>query len=79
MNLRSSRAVAPSSELIDAVMDAYVAWREASAAVNASYRTWKVGPAVARTLAYDNYFAALDREQLAAQQYQRLVEQAGGY
>lgn len=79
MNLKWSRAVAPSSELIDAVMDAYVIWREESAAVDASYRAWKHGPAVAGTLAHDNYVAALDREQLAAEHYERLVEQAGSH
>jgi hypothetical protein len=78
MRIKRSPTAAPNSELIDAVMDAYIEWREESAAVAAAYRTWNNAPAHERTLAYDNYVAALDREELAAYVYLRLVERAGG-
>jgi hypothetical protein len=76
MKIKWSSAPTPSAELIDAVMDAYITWREDSAAVDASYRTWRHAPGHERALSYDNYVAALDREELAANEYMRLVEQA---
>ena len=76
MKIKWSSAATPSAELIDAVMDAYITWREDSAAVDASYRTWRHAPVHERALSYDNYVAALDREELAANEYMRLVEQA---
>ena len=62
--------------LIDAVMDGYVAWREECAAVEAAYRRWHQAPRDERAVAYDHYFAALDREEYAAGEYRRLVELA---
>ncbi len=77
MRIKSSATAASSSELIDAVMDAYIDWREDSAEVKATYRAWNDAPVHQRALSYDNYVAALDREELAANLYRRLVEQAG--
>jgi hypothetical protein len=77
MRIKWSPTAAPNSELIDAVMDAYIEWREESAEVAATYRTWNEAPAYERTLSYDNYLAALDREELAANVYMRLIEQVG--
>jgi len=74
MKLKWSSAVTPPPELIDAVMDLYVTWREESAAVRATYANWSHAPADERALAFDNYVAALGREQLAADEYRRLVE-----
>jgi hypothetical protein len=76
MNRKRSSTVSPISELIDAVMDGYVAWREESAAVESAYRTWRGAPPAQRTFAFDDYFAALDREEQAASEYRRLVELA---
>jgi hypothetical protein len=73
---RSPSAVSPMSDLIDAVMDGYVTWREESAAVEAAYHTWRGAPADHRTVAFDDYFAALDREERAASEYRRLIELA---
>jgi len=78
MRMKWSPLAAPNSELIDAVMDAYIDWREESAEVTATYRTWSQAPARERTLSYDNYVAALDREELAANVYMRLIDQVGG-
>ena len=76
MNRTRSCAVTPMSDLIDAVMDGYVTWREKSAAVEAAYHTWRRAPADHRTVAVDAYFTALDREEKAASEYRRLVELA---
>jgi hypothetical protein len=78
MKLTSSSRTAASSELIDAVMDAYVTWRERNAAVEVAYRMWSRAPEADRAVAYDGYAAALDREEFAADEYRRLVEQATG-
>lgn len=64
------------SALIDAVMDGYVAWREASVGVETAYHRWRQAPAAERQLAFDHYFAELDREENAASEYRRLVELA---
>ena len=78
MRMKWSPLAAPNSELIDAVMDAYIDWREESAEVTATYRTWSEASAHERTLSYDNYVAALDREELAANVYMRLIDRVGG-
>jgi hypothetical protein len=64
------------SKLIDAVMDGYVTWREESMAVNATYREWLGAPLAWRELAFDDYCEALDREERAASEYQRLLADA---
>jgi hypothetical protein len=62
--------------LLDALIDSYVRWREESAAVNVTYRRWTHAEGERRGLLFDEYFAALDREEYAACAYRRLVEQA---
>jgi hypothetical protein len=76
MNRKRSSTLSPISDLIDAVMDGYINWREESAAVEAAYHTWRGASADQRTVAFDDYFAALDREERAASEYRRLVELA---
>ena len=76
MSRKRSTALKPMSALIDAVMDGYVAWREASAAVETSYHRWRRAPQDERQLAFDHYFAALDREEDAASEYRRMIELA---
>lgn len=70
--------VPDSSTLIDAVMDGYVAWREESASVEVAYGDWQRAEPGQRTLAFSTYFAALDREERAAQTYRRLIAIANG-
>lgn len=65
-----------SRELIDAVMDRYVAWRERSAVVELAYRDWCRADPEDRESAYKAYSDALDREELAAQRYCALLEVA---
>ena len=76
MKLNRSATASPSPELIDAVMERYVTWRELSAAVEATYRRWSHAAPEDRELCFDNYTAALDHEELAANEYRRLIEQA---
>lgn len=64
------------SDLIDAVMDGYVSWREESAAVESAYRNWRQAAPNDEAILFDDYIAALDREEHAASEYRRLVELA---
>jgi hypothetical protein len=73
---RASRAQAH-RRLIDAVIDGYVTWREESLALDGAYRRWKHAPRPERTAAFDGYVSALDREEEAADEYRRLVEEVG--
>ena len=79
MKLKRSPIESPSSILIDAVMDGYVAWREESAAVEATYRNWQAARRQEEALAFIAYCAALDREEHAAEHYRRLIAQAVGH
>ena len=76
MNRKRLCTAMPMSDLIDAVMDRYITWREKSAAVETAYRTLRCAPADHRAVAFEDYFAALDREEDAASEYRRLVELA---
>jgi hypothetical protein len=76
MNLkRRSRPRAPRLEFLDALMDSYLHWRDESRAVAESYRAWRFAPRPHRDVAFDEYLAALDREEHAACGYRRVVEQ----
>jgi hypothetical protein len=61
--------------LVDALIDAYVSWREESSAVAMAYEYWSIAARADRRLAYSGYVAALDREEKAATMYRGLVEQ----
>jgi hypothetical protein len=79
MNLkRASRPRAPRLEFLDALMDSYLHWRDESRAVAESYRNWRCAPRPRRDVAFDEYLAALDREEHAARGYRRMVEQTSG-
>ena len=74
--MKTKSTVAPMSQLIDEVMDGYVTWREESAAVESAYHSWRSAGRDEEAVAFDDYFAALDREERAASEYRRLVELA---
>ena len=77
MNMKHSPVASQTSRiLIDAVLDGYIAWREENAAVEAAYRKWLGAEREERALAFAAYSAALDREEYAAAEYQRLIERA---
>jgi len=66
----------PTSMIIDAMMDRYVSWREACAAVEKTYRDWLSAGSEDRAAAFTSYSDALDREERAAMEYQRLTAEA---
>jgi hypothetical protein len=77
MNLnRAARAAASRSKLADALLDGYVAWREESAVVHSAYQRWERAARPERDIAFDEYVAALDREERAASAYRQLAELA---
>lgn len=59
---------------VDELMDHYVSWREACAAVSAAYEGYERAPRHEQRLAFGAYLAALDREALAAGTYQGAVQ-----
>jgi hypothetical protein len=59
--------------LIDDVMDAYVDWRQESAAVDSAYRRWSIAASTDPARAFADYVAALDREELAAMAYEHVM------
>jgi hypothetical protein len=62
-------------EIVDEMIDDYVSWREACAAVAVSYENWRCWDPPDEKLAFSVYVAALDREEQAAAAYQRAVAQ----
>jgi hypothetical protein len=63
-------------EALDAEMESYMKWRAQSRRVGESYRDWKSAPSSERAFAFTRYLAALDREELAAREYRRVLEVA---
>jgi hypothetical protein len=62
-------------EIVDEMIDDYVSWHEACAAVAVSYENWRCSDPADEKLAFRVYVAALDREEQAAAAYQRAVAQ----
>jgi len=75
---RAPRTQSARLELLDALMDSYLHWRDESREVGESYRKWRCASRLGRDGAFDEYLAALDREEHAACGYRRVVEQAQG-
>ena len=71
-----SRGASTRTQIVDAVIDGYVTWREESFRVTVAYEKWSCAPRDGRANAFEAYVAALDREQDAACAYRRLLEQA---
>ncbi|MGZ4288842.1 MAG: hypothetical protein ACXVW5_32295 [Solirubrobacteraceae bacterium] len=61
-------------DLVDEMLERYIIWREQRTGVQDAYATWRGAAAHDRERAFHAYAAALDREQLAAEEYQRAVE-----
>lgn len=57
----------------DALMDSYVAWREASGRVWGTYERWREWDAHDGSLAYDAYMVALEHEEHAARMYEESI------
>jgi hypothetical protein len=61
------------TDVIDRLMDMYVAWREECAALWEAHERWKAVPPAERPIAFASYRAALDREEWASRVYADLV------
>jgi hypothetical protein len=59
--------------LVDALIGHHVSWREECAAVASSYENWNCAERGDEATAFSAYVAALDREELAAASYRRLI------
>jgi hypothetical protein len=62
-----AREVRP--QLLDAMIDSYVDWREECRALVEAYELWESGSSGDREIAFAAYRAALDREQQASLVY----------
>jgi hypothetical protein len=60
-------------QLVDEALDAYVDWREESAAVWDAYQRWARASDEDGGLAFSGYRAALDREESASRVYESRV------
>jgi hypothetical protein len=56
-------------QLVDEVIERYVAWREECEAVRAGYEAWSSGAEEERTIRFAVYNEAVDREECAASLY----------
>jgi uncharacterized protein (DUF305 family) len=74
--MRSQPTRAEVRELADAIMDSYVSWRQESAWVLTTYERWGQAAAGKRDAAYGAYLGALEREELAAAEYRRMIDRA---
>lgn len=63
-------------EYVDDLVDDYVRWREACAAVTEAYEKWRHAVRQERALAFREYAAALNCEERTAMAYQQAVEGA---
>jgi hypothetical protein len=72
---RSSRSPEQSLAFLDAQMESYMRWRAESTSAARSYRDWECAPPDDRAMAFGSYLAALDREEMAAGDYRRALEQ----
>lgn len=67
MAVISSAQIRP--DLLDALIDSYVDWREECLALKTAYERWRLGPSSEQKLAFAAYEAALDREEQASVVY----------
>jgi hypothetical protein len=63
--------------LLDQAIERYVDWREASAAVRATYAEWCGAPIALRAPWFQAYLAALDEEESAAMRYGTAIKAVG--
>jgi hypothetical protein len=63
----------PGGATVDALIEAYVAWREECSSVHAAYAGWTHCAPASSELAFAGYRAALEREEQAASVYGNLT------
>lgn len=73
MNWSLKRSSKRLDAIVDEFVESYVSWREACEDVRAAYERWSASNPPQRTLAYDWYRSALDREEDAARVHSRLA------
>jgi hypothetical protein len=76
--MRSNKNRRSRDQLADMATDAYLSWREESAALQDAYEAWTHPCAEHPPFAFEAYRRALDREEHAANAYAELVTHAGG-
>jgi hypothetical protein len=69
MNTAIDRGTPVGRALADGLLRSYDAWRRGSDAVQRAYDAWVGSDSANRELTYAGYLAALDQEELAAEQY----------
>jgi hypothetical protein len=62
--------------LVQAVMDAYLRWRDECDELSVAYGRWSVAEGADAALAFEDYSAALDREERVAETYAGLIRRA---
>jgi ribosomal protein S21 len=77
MRLKRLKRSVRQRALVDRAVTAYTQWRAESAGVWNAYRRWVRASAAERPFAFDDYVAALDREEHAARRYARMMDRAG--
>jgi hypothetical protein len=65
-----------SHQMADLLLERYLLWRQATAAVDLTYRTWTHGPPADAASAYADYCEALDEEERCAADYHDCLRQA---
>jgi hypothetical protein len=75
--MRDPRFPPPISyQMADRLLERYLLWRQATAAVQLTYRTWTHGPPENAARAYADYCEALDEEERSATEYHDCLRQA---
>ncbi|HSZ04924.1 MAG TPA: hypothetical protein VK778_06950 [Solirubrobacteraceae bacterium] len=64
-------------KLVNETMDAYLGWREQCGAVWIAYSRWSAARPCDAGLWHAAYWAALDREERAAERYANLIRRLG--
>jgi hypothetical protein len=77
MRLKLLKRSAHRRALVVGAVAAHTQWRGECKAVRTAYRRWVAASAAEQPFAFDDYTAALDREQRAASQYARRMRRAG--
>jgi hypothetical protein len=75
MSPKRTSTTKPVTQLVDAVMECYLTWREQNISVDTAYTNWTRAPAADRESTFAVYLDALDREEQAAAAYERLLAQ----
>lgn len=63
-------------QVVDQLMDAYVAWREASVQLRDAYASWGAARRADTKEAFEQYAVALDKEGRAADAYASMTRRA---